>query len=58
VFGVCYHICQGVEVDEAKAVQLLRQAAEQGLAEAQVYLGTYHAYDTAVWQRRGCGRGH
>ena len=37
--GICYALGQGVEKDEAKAVEWFRKAAEQGDARAQLNLG-------------------
>jgi TPR repeat protein len=39
VAGVCYDQGRGVAKDESKALKWWQAAADQGLAQAQVYLG-------------------
>jgi TPR repeat protein len=46
--ALCYLRGVGVKVDKAKAAQLWGQAAEQGLADAQLALGSCYSFGLGV----------
>ena len=50
VLGLMYVIGRGVLQDDAEAVRWYRQAAEQGLAQAQYNLGVMYANGQGVRQ--------
>lgn len=65
--GIMYTKSRGVEHDDAKAVEWLRKAAEQGYARAQCNLGAMYANGIGVktdymqafeWFLKAAGQGH
>ena len=59
--GVSHYRASGNPQDSTKALELIRTAAEQGLAAAQNYLGTYYYIrqdkEAAKWYRLSADQG-
>lgn len=57
--GLCYYYGDGVQKDQDKGTQLLREAAQDGCTDAMEYLGKYilryNDYEAYQWLKKaGC----